>query len=269
MISYFYTFKELILSIRYINTVYNIIVNILNKFQRLVASYYAHHICIFDVPSRSHIQTLENNDSMLLLHVGALTPNGSHLVHANYDEVAKTSYVTLWDCNSGSVQRRVKNEKNVCAIAISAKGDRVVFGKESGELRIWQPGKKNMKKIKGYPGLNFGVGSQIHIVGSEGKQALVYAGDISMWDLDRAEVIAVFSPDTRIQCLTVCMNGQLCVFGLMDSTDVVTLRLQSRDTRVTFTPEQRGDKLFNESSDEEDDDDPEPGDEEDSQKDAE
>ena len=223
-------------------------------FQKIIASYYAHHFCVFDIQKRSHIQTLENHDSLLLLHVAAYTPDGTQLVHANYDDRNKTSYVTLWDCIGGVVQRRVKNERNVCVLAISENAQRVVFGKASGELRIWQPQRRAMKKIKGYPGLDFGVGSQIHIVGKKGERALVYAGDISMWDLENGSVIAVFSPDTKIQSLTVCMGGLLCVFGLIDSSDIITLRLQSNDTKEAFALVESGPKLFDESSDEDDDD---------------
>lgn len=54
--------------------------------KKLVASFYAHHLCVFDIESQKHTQTLENDNSLLLLHVAALTWDGSHLVHANYDE---------------------------------------------------------------------------------------------------------------------------------------------------------------------------------------
>ena len=137
---------------------------------------------------------------MMFLHVAALTANGSHLAHANYDDDTKTSYVTLWECKSGTVKRRLKNEKNVCAIAIGDKAEKVVFGKANKELRIWAPGRSNsLRKIKRYPGLNFGVGSQIHIT-DEGDQAIVYAGEVSMWDLEQGSVLAVFTPDMKINC---------------------------------------------------------------------
>ena len=57
----------------------------------LVASFYAHHLCVFDIESQKHTQTLENEHSLLLLHVAALTWDGAHLVHANYDERDKVS----------------------------------------------------------------------------------------------------------------------------------------------------------------------------------
>ena len=57
----------------------------------LVASFYAHHLCVFDIESQKHTQTLENEHSLLLLHVAALTYDGAHLVHTNYDERDKVS----------------------------------------------------------------------------------------------------------------------------------------------------------------------------------
>ena len=218
----------------------------------IVASYYAHHICVFDVPSQTHIETLENTNSMMFLHVAALTATGSHLAHANYDDDTKTSYVTLWDCKSGTVKRRLKNEKNVCAIAIGGKAEKVVFGKANKELRIWAPGRSNsLRKIKGYPGLNFGVGSQIHIT-DDGDQAIVYAGEISIWDLEQGSVLAVFTPDMKINCFTTALGGRLILFGLRDTLEVVTLRLMSSESKGI---ERVGRNLFgekNDTSDEED-----------------
>ena len=212
----------------------------------IVASYYAHHMCVFDVPSQTHIQTLENTNSMMFLHVAALTGNGSHLVHANYDDDSKTSYVTLWDCKSGTVKRRLKNEKNVCAIAISDKGEKVVFGKANKELRIWGPGRSNsLRKIKGYPGLNFGVGSEIHIT-DDGDQAIVYAGEISIWDLEQGTVLAVFTPDMKINCFTTALGGKLILFGLRDTLEVVTLRLMSSHSQGI---QKIGNNMFGEKDD--------------------
>lgn len=38
---------------------------------------------------KDHIQTLENEDSLLHLYVAALTHNGGFMVHTNYDEEEK------------------------------------------------------------------------------------------------------------------------------------------------------------------------------------
>ena len=221
-------------------------------YSTIVASFYAHHICVFDVNTHAHIHTLYSENCMLFLHVATLTPDGSHLVHANYDELSKISYVTLWHCHSGTMKKRLRHEKNVCTIAISSNADTVVFGKTNKELRIWKPGRANtLKKIKGYSGLNFGVGSQIHIV-DKGVRAVVFAGDISVWDLERGSVLAVFTPDMKIQCLTVSMD-RLIVFGLRDRSEVVTLKLMVNGVMAIAAS---GENMFDEesSSDEYEDD---------------
>ncbi len=216
----------------------------------IVASYYAHHMCVFDVASMTHVQTLENVHSMLFLHFAALTPTGSHLVHANYDDDTKSSYVTLWDCASGAVERRLKKEKNVCAIAVTDQAEKIVFGKANGELRIWQPGRNNsLKKITGHSCLNFGVNSRISI-SEAGDQAVVYAGDLSAWDLKKGILLAVFSPDTKITCLTSALGGKLTLFCLGDSADVVALRLSSCSRSGT---QRVGSNMFGEKDDTSDD----------------
>lgn len=68
-----------------------------------------------------------------------LTDNGSHLVHTNYDEEAKLSYITLWNLKEGKLDRRLRNEPHVCALAVSKQAEKVVFATEDNFLKIWQP----------------------------------------------------------------------------------------------------------------------------------
>lgn len=55
----------------------------------MVASFFSHHFCVFDMDKKDHIQTLEQESSLLHLYVSALTHDGSYLVHTNYDEDEK------------------------------------------------------------------------------------------------------------------------------------------------------------------------------------
>jgi len=152
------------------------------------------------------------------------------------------------------VRKRLKNEKDVCAIGISDDAQRVLFGKGNCELRIWEPFKKSsLRKIHGYQGMNFQFGMNKIFILKGGSKAIIYAGDISMWDLDKGVVLAVYTPDTRISAMTVAMDGQLLCFGLKDSLSVVSLRLvdNSRDGMDDMGENIMGQKLESDSSDEE------------------
>ncbi|XP_069132997.1 NACHT and WD repeat domain-containing protein 2-like isoform X2 [Argopecten irradians] len=195
-----------------------------------VASYFAHHLCVFDIVNEKHLHIIETPFSMLFLHSAALTPDGSFLVLPNYDEEKKTSYVTMWDCQTGQIKKRLKNESNVMALAIIDDGSRIIIGRDKNELHIWDPMSANgLRKIKGYPGLQFNADSKIFVTNG-GTQAVVFAGDISVWDIERGVVLAVFTPDMKINCCKVAMDGQLITFGLHDIPDVVILRLANKDT---------------------------------------
>ncbi|KAE8629828.1 hypothetical protein XENTR_v10000607 [Xenopus tropicalis] len=94
----------------------------------IVCSYYAHHLCVFSLETMTHLSTLEDTESMLFLHSAALTSNGSFLALSNYCDAEKISYVTLWDLQRGRVKKRLKNEPNVCCMALTDEADRIVFG---------------------------------------------------------------------------------------------------------------------------------------------
>lgn len=142
----------------------------------------------------------------------------------------------------------------MCAIGISDRAERILFGKGNCELRIWEPFKKgSLRKITGYKGMSFQFGMNQIFMLKGGSQAIIYAGDISMWDLDQATVLAVYTPDTRISAMTIAMDGQLLCFGLKDSLSVVSLRLI--DNRIDHTTDMGenifGEKIDSDSSDDE------------------
>lgn len=225
----------------------------------IVASFFAHHLVVFDINQKLHTQTIENDNSMLFLHVSALNYDGSCLVHANYDESSKISYVTLWDTKTGHVKKRLKNETDVLAMAITDDGSRVVFGRANKELRIWDPNRKSpdsMKRIKGYDSLEFNVDSKIFIL-NNGQRAVVFAGDISLWDLENATLLAAFTPDTRIEVVNVVMNGQLITMGVHEFPELIVMKMSGRDVKPIVDTEHED--LFGETtgdtSDEDEDED--------------
>ncbi|KAK6972688.1 NACHT domain- and WD repeat-containing protein 1-like isoform x3 [Biomphalaria glabrata] len=212
----------------------------------IVASFYAHHLCVFDVEAKRHVQTLQTEYSMMLLHNAALTFDGGHLVHANYDEDSKLSYVTLWDCRLGEVKRRLRNESNVAALAITDDAQRIIIGRAPNRLHVWDPMKpSSLRRIRGYDGLRFEINSKIFIV-ENGRKAIVFAVDISVWDLEAGAALAIFTPDTKITVCDVVLGGQIIVFGMYDRPNLVILRLMSN--KMAQVEDTGGLELFGETT---------------------
>ncbi|XP_038661641.1 NACHT and WD repeat domain-containing protein 2-like [Scyliorhinus canicula] len=218
----------------------------------IVCSYFAHHLAIFSLDTESHIQTLEDRTSMLFLHIAALTYSGSYLVLSNYNDTEKVCYVTLWDLQTGKVRKRLKNEPNVCCIAITSTADRIVFGVvKANRLKVWDPFRKGHKTIPGYENLNFTTNSTVHLTDG-GSKAIVLAGGVSMWDLDGDTVLSVFTPDSIIQNMTLILESNLILLGMSNTPVLITLKLTSKNKlELTST----GEDMFGEesSSSEEDD----------------
>ncbi|XP_048730738.1 uncharacterized protein LOC125647914 isoform X3 [Ostrea edulis] len=218
-----------------------------------VASFFAHFMCVFDIENHAHLATLESDTSMLSLLVASLTYTGNYLVQANYDEEQRTSYVTLWDCFEGVVKKRLRNESDVMALGLSEDASKIIIGKDNKEIHIWEPNKSpSLRKIQGVQGLEFNDLSKIFIVDND-TRAVVFAGDISVWDIERGVVLAVFSPDTKITCCHVANSGRVITFGLHDIPEIVILKLMSSDLPSI---EDEGQDMFGEkpaeSSDEDD-----------------
>ncbi|XP_067885458.1 uncharacterized protein [Heterodontus francisci] len=195
----------------------------------IICSYFSHHLAVFSLETETHVQTLEDRTSMLFLHIAALTHSGSHLVLSNYNDTEKVSYVTLWDLCTGKVRKRLKNEPNVCCIAITSAADRIVFGVvEVNRLKVWDPFRKGHKTIQGYENLNFTTNSTMHLTDG-GSKAIVLAGDVSIWDLDSGNVLSVFTPDSVIQSMTLAPESNLILLGMSNSPVLITLKLTSKN----------------------------------------
>ncbi|XP_053110680.1 uncharacterized protein LOC128326880 isoform X3 [Hemicordylus capensis] len=211
--------------------------------QVAVCSYYAHHLSVFSLESMSHIHTLESRESMLFLHNASLTYSGHYLVLSNYSEEEKISYVTLWNLATGKVRKRLKNEPNVCCTAITADAGRIIFGVMlENKIKIWDPFKHRHKLIQGYEGLHLNVNSKLHIL--EQTKAILLAGEVSLWDLENGTVISIFTPDSKILCLTVAFDKKTILLGLSDSPTLITLKMLSINTATCST----GKDLFGEES---------------------
>ncbi|KAK3103400.1 hypothetical protein FSP39_018953 [Pinctada imbricata] len=220
-----------------------------------VASFFAHHMCVFDIENYKHLTTLVSDSSMLFLLVAALTYSGDYLVQATYDEDLKSSSVILWDCFEGTIKTRLKNESNVMALGISDDAKRIVMGKGNQQISIWEPySSKPLQRLSRSKCLMFDDNSKIFLIEND-TRAVVFAGDISVWDLDRGALLSVFTPDTRITCCNIAMNGKLITFGMHEISDIVIMKLISKNTPSLLETE--GEDMFGEkpeeSSDEEED----------------
>ncbi|KAJ7326778.1 hypothetical protein JRQ81_016537 [Phrynocephalus forsythii] len=208
-----------------------------------VCSYYAHHLSVFSLETMSHVHTLESRESMLFLHGAALTYNGHYLVLPNYSEDKNVSYVTLWDLSTGKVRKRLKNEPNVCCTAISAIGSRIIFGVMlENRLKLWDPFKHRHQLFQGYEGLSLSVDSKLHIL--DETKAILLAGEVSLWDLESGTVTSIFTPDSKISCMTLAFDRKSVLLGLSDSPTLITLKMLSISTAATSP----GTDLFGEDS---------------------
>lgn len=219
----------------------------------VVCSYFAHHFNVFEVSTQAHLHTLEIEDSMMYLYQSAMTSTGSFLVHANYNDMEKTSYITVWDLRKGSLKKRLKNEPNVCCVGMNENADRVVFGNDKNVLKVWDIRRKqsSLRKLKTKSkSFMLGAESKIFMMGA-GEKALVFANDLLLWNLDDGTHLATFTPDLKISCVELVLDGQLIVIALNGSSDVITLRLKGQGIKpLAFdtTSEGKGKELFGETT---------------------
>lgn len=70
-------------------------------------------------------------------------------------------------------------------------------------------------------------------------------GDVSLWDLDNGTVVSVFTPDSKICCLTLAADRKTILIGMSDTPSLVTLKIASKDKDSSYFV---GTDLFGEES---------------------
>ncbi|XP_067301621.1 uncharacterized protein [Pseudorasbora parva] len=219
----------------------------------VICSYFAHHLNVFSVVSEEHLHTLEDRWSLLSLRTAAITHTGGYLVVSNYSEAQHAPYLTLWDTQQGRVRKRLKNEPGICCIAISDDACRVVFGISGfNKLKVWEPFRRKHKTISGYGSLNLNWSSLLFITEGQSK-AILLSDAVSMWDLDNGTLLSVFTPDSKIQSISLLGpdNGTL-LLGFSDMSTLITMTVSQQNAH-TKSGTACGKDLFGESSSSEDD----------------
>ncbi|KAI5104186.1 NACHT domain- and WD repeat-containing protein 1-like isoform X1, partial [Silurus meridionalis] len=221
----------------------------------VICSYFAHHLNVFSVVSQEHLHTLEDCSSLLCFRIAALTHSGRHLVISNYNESQRSPYLTLWDTKHGKVQKRLKKAPEICCVAITDDASRIAFGiSKCNKLKVWEPFRRKHKTIVGYGSLKLSVSSRLYIT-KGGAKAILLADEISVWNLDAGTVLSIFTPDSRIQCVSV-VDDEKCTLlvGFSDIPTLISMTLSKQG--VTTTNKIAGhEQLFGESSSSEEEED--------------
>ncbi|XP_052417002.1 uncharacterized protein LOC127961787 isoform X2 [Carassius gibelio] len=218
----------------------------------VICSYFAHHLNVFSVVSEEHLHTLEDRWSHLSLRTAAITHTGGYLVVSNYSEAQHAPYLTIWDTQQGRVRKRLKNEAGICCIAVSDDACRVVFGIAGfNKLKVWEPFRRKHKTISGYGSLNLNWSSLLFITEGQSK-AILLSEAVSMWDLDNGTMLSVFTPDSKIQ--TISLHGpdnSTLLLGFSDMSTLISMTVSKQDAH-TKSSAACGKDLFGESSSSED-----------------
>ena len=195
----------------------------------IVASYHAHHLCVFDINTFTHTQTMEDTSCLLLTYVSHLTTDGKYFIHHTYDYKTKVSYITIWNCKSGKIKRRLKNEFDVVSVTMSDDANHVVYCKQNGEIKYWNPFKHNSLKNFNYDRtdkkLSFEVGTKLHLIKNE-TQVLILSGQTySVWDIQNSCLINIFTNDFGVPCYALILNETTLLLGQKTSNLPISLRL--------------------------------------------
>ena len=195
----------------------------------IIASYHSNYLCVFDINTFTHIQTLEDPNCLLLIYVSHLTNDGKYFIHSAYNDKLKESTITIWNCKTGKVKRRLKNEFGVVSVTMSDDANHVIYCKQNGDLKYWNPLEHNSTRFFKYDRLDkklsFEVDTKINLIKNETQVVVLSGKTYSVWDVRNCCLINVFTSDYLFPCYSLILNETTLLFGHKNSNLPVVVRL--------------------------------------------
>uniref|UniRef100_A0A1I8GHY8 WD_REPEATS_REGION domain-containing protein n=1 Tax=Macrostomum lignano TaxID=282301 RepID=A0A1I8GHY8_9PLAT len=213
----------------------------------VVSSFFAHHICVFNLSNGTQQSVLEHPNALLHLFTASLSPNGRYLAHTIYNEQQEMSQLCLWDCRTGKVKKSF-NEGGVGAVAVNSDASILVYGTDRGELQVRDcrrsPAKVRVARTSAC--VNFQQSSHRNFIQlfRDDKWALIYARSLSVWNMQSLEMLSILTPDQPLHSIRLALNDQLIVFSSKDSNDPIILKMLSANSK---RPQRVGARKFGEA----------------------
>jgi hypothetical protein len=192
----------------------------------IVTSYYAHHMCVFDLDTFTHVRTIEDPNCLLHLYVSHITHDGGHLIHPAYDCIKKIAYLNVWDIACGQIKRRIRNETNIMGVIVSDDSEFVVFCRSNGDVRVWHTSVHNsIKTIRYEPKFKFEPDAKLFLV-KQNTMGLILSGKyLSVWNLVKLQLMTVFTTDFKLTSYSLVMNDSLFLCGISTLAKLISLKL--------------------------------------------
>ncbi|XP_074036921.1 NACHT and WD repeat domain-containing protein 2 [Leptinotarsa decemlineata] len=201
-------------------------------------------LLVWNLKSRKLLYDLRIPHHHFITSLAAITYEGNYVCCVCY-EIAEPNpnFIVVYDLQSGTLFKKWKPSCNTVSLEISSQGGCVISGLEDARILVWDLITGNCRwSLSGHT-------SPVCSLKLDPTGAICLSRDsecrdrsIRIWDLNKGDLIAVYTPESKITACEISSNGRFVVLALEGCKDLVTLQLKGPNVPDTPETETYGDE---------------------------
>ncbi|CAG9765713.1 unnamed protein product [Ceutorhynchus assimilis] len=203
-------------------------------------------LLVWNLKSKKLLYDLRIPHHDFITSLSAITHEGNYVCcvcHEIDDE--SPNFIVVYDLQSGTLFKKWKPSCNTVSLEISSQGGCVISGLEDARILVWDLITGNCRfSLSGHT-------APVSSLRLDPTGSLCLSRDsecrdrsIRLWDLNKGNLLAVYTPQTKISACEVTQNGHHVILALQGHKDLITLQLRGPKLEECQLDETYGDEEF-------------------------
>ncbi|XP_049826318.1 NACHT and WD repeat domain-containing protein 2 isoform X2 [Aethina tumida] len=208
-------------------------------------------LLVWNLQSRKLLYDLRIPHHDFITSLSAITYEGNYVCCVCHEiDEPNPNFIVVYDLQSGTLFKKWKPSCNTVSLEISSQGGCVISGLEDARILVWDLITGNCRwSLCGHT-------APVSTLKLDPTGSLCLSTDaecrdrsIGVWDLNKGNLVAVYTPKINISACEITSNGQHIVLALEDHKQLVTLQLRgpiannAQEDEIYGNPENCG-KIF-------------------------
>lgn len=196
-------------------------------------------LLVWNLQSRKLSYDLRIPHHDFITSLSAITYEGNYVccVCREIDE-PNPNFIVVYDLQSGTLFKKWKPSCNTVSLEISTPGSCVISGLEDARILVWDLITGNCRwSLSGHT-------APVSLLKLDPKGSICLSADIEcrdrsirVWDLNKGNLVSVYTPKSNITACEITGNGQHIVLGLENLNELLILQLQGPGSKFQTSEE--------------------------------
>ncbi|XP_063905453.1 NACHT and WD repeat domain-containing protein 2 isoform X2 [Zophobas morio] len=199
-------------------------------------------LLVWNLQSRKLLYDLRIPHHDFITSLSAITYEGSYVCCVCHEiDEPNPNFIVVYDLQSGTLFKKWKPSCNTVSLEISSQGGCVISGLEDARILVWDLITGNCRWSL------YGHTAPVSLLKLDPTGALCLSTDsecrdrsIRLWDLNKGNLVSVYTPRTNIAACELTSNGYHIVLALEGQEEVIILQLTGPNVDINQENEAYG-----------------------------